>query len=99
MLFVKTHHYTRIASVARAFAREFGKSCAKKSLSKLRAGCGKRVVEEHDDGHWAHTAWDGSDGGGDFARGFVINVADEAGIGAVNADVDDGGARFDHLGG
>ena len=64
------------------------------------------VVHEHRDGHGADAAGDG----GEVARlggdGVVIGITDEAvaalcfGIfDAVDADVDDGGAVLDHLGG
>lgn len=63
------------------------------------------VAHEEGDGHGADAAWDGSDGGafgGDFGE---IHVAGEAvavfrgGVfDAVDADVDDDGARFDPIG-
>ena len=36
------------------------------------------VVEQHGDGHGAHTAWDGCDGRGDFFDVFIIDITYEA---------------------
>jgi hypothetical protein len=68
-------------------------------LGKLGSRGGEGVVEKHDDGHGADAARDGGDGAGDFGGGGVIDVAAEARVGAVDADVDHDGARLDHLAG
>lgn len=64
------------------------------------------VVHEHGDGHGADAAGDGGHVAGFGGNGVVVGIADEAvapgslgGFDAVDADVDNGGAVFDHVGG
>lgn len=64
------------------------------------------VLEEHGDGHGTDAAGDGGDGAGDFGAGVVVGITDEAiatfGIGvifAVDADIDDDSAWFEHIAG
>lgn len=64
------------------------------------------VVHEHGDGHGSDAAGDGGHVAGLGGEGVEVDIADEAvtagGVGcfeAVDADVDNGGAVFDHVGG
>jgi hypothetical protein len=64
------------------------------------------VEEEHGDGHGADAAGDGGDEGRFFFYVFEIDVANEPEsrffggvIDAINADIDNDGAGFNHVGG
>lgn len=67
------------------------------SLSLVAEEC---VGEEHGDGHGADAAGYGSDVGGDFRDIVEVDVAGQRVRGgrAADADIDDDGAGFDHIG-
>lgn len=63
-------------------------------------------MEEHGDGHGAYAAGHGADEGCDLSDGVEVDIADGFGLevwggagDAVDADVDDQGARLDHVAG
>src|SRR5581483_11003040 len=60
------------------------------------AGAGDRVLEQAGDRHRPDAAGDRRQVGG-HVRDAGIDVADEARLGPVDADVDDGRARLDHV--
>src|SRR3954452_19912149 len=72
--------------------------CRLNERCPLETGGLHRVGEQHRDRHWSHAAGHRSDGGGLLRDRLEVDVAGEAVLGSVSADIDHDRALAHHLG-
>ena len=59
---------------------------------------GQRVEHQHRHSQWPDTTWHRRDCPGNFCHSIKINVPDKTVIRAIDADINNGRSRLDHLG-